>query len=266
MRNAEFLVELDEGMLDYFRQIAEEMVSRFGISRAEAVARINSKYKGARIDPYPDLMCHETPEYWAYGLYFQPVGGQLPYGAPDENLSAWEVRPAPSRNSHVWTIREWLASPASSTSRTTQDRVRMSRTFNYRFQSPMGGLAADLTAECVPPGTGEEFFLQVARYVRLSLPQGVYWRDASWLAFGLTVHAPDLISRNPQGMLVRVTSVDFPLAHFRSEVAALAMDGWIRQEFDLPDRGLRAFFDSERGSYGFQWGEHAEPFPDDLPK
>ncbi|NEA62521.1 hypothetical protein G3I56_07930 [Streptomyces sp. SID12488] len=101
----EFLIELDGEMLDYFREIAEEMVSRFGISRAEAVARINSTYEGAQTDPYPDLMCHEMPEYWAYGLYFESREGQLPYGAPGEDLSEWEVRPAPPAHSLFWTIR-----------------------------------------------------------------------------------------------------------------------------------------------------------------
>ncbi|WP_405817366.1 hypothetical protein OG241_22875 [Streptomyces sp. NBC_01390] len=104
MRTEEFLIALDDGMLDYFRQIAEEMVSRFGIPRAEAVAGINSTYEGARIEPYPDLMCHEMPEYWAYGLYLEPRDGQLPYGAPGEDLSEWEVRSAPSPDSHVWTL------------------------------------------------------------------------------------------------------------------------------------------------------------------
>ncbi|NEA68183.1 hypothetical protein [Streptomyces sp. SID12488] len=136
----------------------------------------------------------------------------------------------------------------------------MSSTFKYRFRSPFGGLAADLTAECASPGAGEEFFLRVDGHVHLSLPQGVNWRDAAWLSFGLAVHAPDLAAEHPQGVLVRVVSLDFPLAHFRSEVAALAMDGWLRQELDLPDRGLRAVFDRERASYGFHWGDHAELF------
>jgi hypothetical protein len=102
-RTEEFLTELDEGMLRFFREIAEEMVSRFDISRAEAVARINAAYEGAEIEPYPDLMCHELPEYWAYGLYFKSENGRLPYGGPDEDLSEWEVRPAPPRGSRFWT-------------------------------------------------------------------------------------------------------------------------------------------------------------------
>lgn len=46
MRTEEFLVDLDEGMLDYFRETADETLSRFGISRPEAVARINASFEG----------------------------------------------------------------------------------------------------------------------------------------------------------------------------------------------------------------------------
>ncbi|MFF5143504.1 hypothetical protein ACFY6U_27850 [Streptomyces sp. NPDC013157] len=140
----------------------------------------------------------------------------------------------------------------------------MSSTFKYRFRSPLGGLAADLTAECAPTGAEGEFFLQIDRQVRLALPAGVHWRDASWLAYGLAAHAPALVARHPDGVTVRVASFTYPLAHFRSEVAALAMDGWLRQQFDLPDRGLRVAFDAEQGGYTFRWGDDTAPFSDDL--
>ncbi len=57
----EFLMRLDDGMLAYFRDMADEMVTRFGISRAEAVARINACYGDCDIEPYPDLMCTRNP-------------------------------------------------------------------------------------------------------------------------------------------------------------------------------------------------------------
>ncbi|MFF5520727.1 hypothetical protein [Streptomyces coeruleorubidus] len=100
-------MRLDEGMLDYFRDMANEMVSRFGISRSEAVARINERYQSAEISPYPDLMCHELPEYWAYGLYYYPdEAGRLPTGDDDSiDLSALKVRPAPEPGTPVWTIK-----------------------------------------------------------------------------------------------------------------------------------------------------------------
>ena len=106
---AEFLMRLDEGMLGYFRDVAKEMVSRFGISRAEAVARINERYQDAVISSYPDLMCHEFPEYWVYGLYYYPdEEGRLPTGDEDDDesidVSGLKVRPAPEAGSPVWTI------------------------------------------------------------------------------------------------------------------------------------------------------------------
>ncbi|MFF1741493.1 hypothetical protein [Streptomyces mirabilis] len=57
-RTGEFLMALAEGMLAYFPEMADEMVTRFGIPRAEAVARINRAYPGQEFGPYPDLMCH----------------------------------------------------------------------------------------------------------------------------------------------------------------------------------------------------------------
>ncbi|MBR8643291.1 hypothetical protein KEF29_37995 [Streptomyces tuirus] len=105
-RTQEFLTALDNGMLRYFREIADVMVDRFGISRAEAVARINDAYEGSEIDPYPDLMCHEEPEYWAYGLYFQARNGVVPRGEDVADLAQWEKSPAPPKTSHVWTLAE----------------------------------------------------------------------------------------------------------------------------------------------------------------
>ncbi|MEU6286556.1 hypothetical protein [Streptomyces sp. NPDC046988] len=105
-RTEEFLTVLDEEMLQYFREIVDELTSRFGMSRAEAVARVNAAYEGADIEPYPDLMCHEEPDYWAYRLYFLPKDGRDPHSGIVENLSEWETRPAPPRSSHVWTLAE----------------------------------------------------------------------------------------------------------------------------------------------------------------
>ncbi|MFB7440471.1 hypothetical protein [Streptomyces mirabilis] len=49
-RTDEFLMALDEGMLAHFHEMTaettDEMVTRFGIPRAEAVARINRAYVG----------------------------------------------------------------------------------------------------------------------------------------------------------------------------------------------------------------------------
>lgn len=137
----------------------------------------------------------------------------------------------------------------------------MTSTFNYRLRGPFGGLAADLTGNHQVPGVHKEFCLQVYRGVWLTPPDGINWRDAAWLSFGLSVHAPNLSAAHPDGLIIKVTSLTFPLAHFRSEVAALAMDGWVREEFGLPDQDMHAVSREGRG-YAFHWGEHPEPFSD----
>ncbi|MEU9787987.1 hypothetical protein AB0H92_44745 [Streptomyces phaeochromogenes] len=141
----------------------------------------------------------------------------------------------------------------------------MNNTFRYRLRSPLGGLAADLTAGHRTPDADSDdgFRLQIHRNVWLAPPTGINWRDAAWLSFGLSVHSSDLASAHPGGLLVEVAALTFPPAHFRSEAAALAMDGWVRMEFDLPDRGFRATFDSGIGAYQFHWGGHSDPFSDE---
>ncbi|MER7179470.1 hypothetical protein ABT404_08295 [Streptomyces hyaluromycini] len=138
-------------------------------------------------------------------------------------------------------------------------RATETSTFAYRFHGPLGGLAADLTAGCMSPGTEDGFFLQIDRQVRLIPHTGAHWRDVHWLAHGLAAHAAALLSLHPGGLTVRVTSFTYPLAHYRPEVAALAMDGWLRQQFDLPDRGLRVAFDAGQGGYLFQWVDGTAP-------
>ncbi|MFD0305364.1 hypothetical protein [Streptomyces sp. NPDC127119] len=109
---AEFHMKLGEGMLGYFREIADEMVGRFGISRAEAVARINERYGGTEIAPYPDLLCHELPEFWAYSPYYYPDdAGRLPTGDAGADADAGidvtrlRIRPRPPEGSPAWTLR-----------------------------------------------------------------------------------------------------------------------------------------------------------------
>ncbi|MGW3653335.1 hypothetical protein [Streptomyces sp. NPDC000878] len=121
-------------------------------------------------------------------------------------------------------------------------------------------MAADLTGEYRTPGSSEESILRVFRNVWLVPPVGIDWRDSAWLSFGLAVHAPELSATHPDGLIVKVTSLVFPLAHFRSEVAALAMDGWVREEFHLRDRGLYAASCQGEGGFVFHWGENPDPF------
>jgi hypothetical protein len=108
---AEFVLDLDEGMLEYFRDMVDVLVQRCGISRPEAVARINRQYVNSEIGPHPDLLCHEAPEFWALPAYYGPDDhDRLPTGDPDTDapidFSRLPVHPAPAKNSPFWTLGE----------------------------------------------------------------------------------------------------------------------------------------------------------------
>lgn len=112
MRTEEFLITLDEEMLEYFRDMADVLVERCGISRAEAVARLNERYAGKEMSPLEQgLMGHEFPEFWAYGVYYYPDDkGRLPVGDADADagidFTRLRVRPAPPKDSPFWTLHE----------------------------------------------------------------------------------------------------------------------------------------------------------------
>ncbi|POX55508.1 hypothetical protein C3489_10110 [Streptomyces sp. Ru71] len=96
-------------MLAYFREMVQVLVDRCGISRAEAVARINATYgqdAGGLL-----IMRHELPEYWAYGAYYRPDDqDRLPTGDPAYDaaidFTRLPLRPAPPRDSDCWTVGE----------------------------------------------------------------------------------------------------------------------------------------------------------------
>lgn len=114
MSTEEFLIPLDEGMLEYFREMVDVLVEHCGISRAEAVARINERYGQKEMSVLEqNLMTHEFPEFWAYGVYYLPDDEyRLPTGDADADagidFEQLPVRPAPPRDSPVWTLPDEL--------------------------------------------------------------------------------------------------------------------------------------------------------------
>ncbi|MFY1634134.1 hypothetical protein ACN27F_12770 [Solwaraspora sp. WMMB335] len=80
---------------------AAEMVELFGISRAEAVARINEQWHGQDFSGDDEIVLHEDRRYWAMIIYF----GEVPDWSDDADRSDWVPRPAPSRQSGHWTTR-----------------------------------------------------------------------------------------------------------------------------------------------------------------
>ncbi|WP_157839118.1 hypothetical protein [Streptomyces flavidovirens] len=139
----------------------------------------------------------------------------------------------------------------------------METSFKYRLRSPVGGLAANLTARTLVSTPPADHSLRIHQQVWLSHPiGGLYWKDAAWLSFGLALHAEILASRYPEGLGIQVVSLQAPLSDYRSEVAALAMDGWLRAEFDLPAAGVEVTFREADGEYIFHWGNIESPFAD----
>lgn len=50
-------------------QIVGRMTELFGISVDEALGRVNGQWGGLQFDD-PDIICHETADYWANTIYF----------------------------------------------------------------------------------------------------------------------------------------------------------------------------------------------------
>ncbi|MFF1369025.1 hypothetical protein [Streptomyces virginiae] len=131
----------------------------------------------------------------------------------------------------------------------------MMRTFRYRLRSPLGGLAADLSARTLPPGEAATSPVVIHRGVRLLLPEtSLHREDLAWLSFVVALRAEELGARCPEGVYLEIVSLGFPLTDYRPEVAGLAMDGWLRAEFDLPDTGIGCAYVGGADPYTFAWG------------
>lgn len=138
----------------------------------------------------------------------------------------------------------------------------MTRTYAYRKWTGLSGLACEVTAD-VDTTTRPPYpaGIQVYRKTWLAVPAGTHWKDVAWLSFGLSANARDLDDLHPDGLLVDVRRLTFSLAHYRSEVAALAMDGWLHEEFTLPPSRMQVITDPQ-GTVEFDWGLSEGPFAD----
>ena len=99
----EFLMPATGEVHELFGLIASEMVALFGISRAEAVARINAHWQQFEFLGENEIILHEDEYYWALFIYFD---GNVPDWSRNADRSGWPTRPAPPRDSNCWTIAE----------------------------------------------------------------------------------------------------------------------------------------------------------------
>ncbi|MFJ3600457.1 hypothetical protein ACIPRU_28695 [Streptomyces sp. NPDC090126] len=140
----------------------------------------------------------------------------------------------------------------------------MTEVFKFRFRGPAGGIAVNLRAEAatleggIPPHS-----MQIYKKVWLGLPaSGLHWKDAAWLAFGVSINAPALSELLPDGIFIHASSLDYPLSDYQSEAAALAMDGWLHERFDIGSSGATVRYEVSEGQFTFTWGETTHPFSD----
>ncbi|MFF3261164.1 hypothetical protein ACFYWO_18565 [Streptomyces sp. NPDC002932] len=136
--------------------------------------------------------------------------------------------------------------------------------FRYRGAGGRGGLAVDLRAEAAPlDDVIPPHSMQIYKKVWLGLPaSGLHWKDAAWLAFGISINAPALSELLPAGVFLRTSSLDYPLSDYRSEAAALAMDGWLHDQFDMESSGAAVTYEASQDKLAFTWGDTALPFSD----
>lgn len=94
-------MELSAAVRELLDATVGEMVELFGISRAEAVARINEQWHGRDFSGDDEIVLHEDRHYWAMLIYFD---GEVPDWSDDADRSGWVARPAPARDSGHWTV------------------------------------------------------------------------------------------------------------------------------------------------------------------
>ncbi|WP_441247938.1 hypothetical protein [Kitasatospora sp. McL0602] len=90
----------DAAMQMFFSEVAEFMQAHFSMDRAEAVARVNGFWGDVAFSPYPDLVCHESSEYWAYSIVY----GDVPFWDDTADRTSWQARAAPPTDSPAWTL------------------------------------------------------------------------------------------------------------------------------------------------------------------
>jgi hypothetical protein len=90
----------------------------------------------------------------------------------------------------------------------------------------------------------------------------LHWRDLAWMAYGLSLHSGDLNARHPQGLTVKVRDFSFPTSDYVPEVAAFAMEGWVREQFDLAPADISVEYDTDHSCYVFSLGDRM-PFSDE---
>ena len=71
---SDFVFSTDDASEAYCREIAGSMMLFFGITRGNAIDRINKQWQHTSIVGDDDLIYHDTPDYWAKWIFFGEKG------------------------------------------------------------------------------------------------------------------------------------------------------------------------------------------------
>ena len=86
----------DAELTAWCHQIAGQLVARFGVSRQEAIGRINRDWRLRYcLGPYVYLAYHEDPEYWADEIYFGKDSRWWMVPEDRERLGLGPIAPVP---------------------------------------------------------------------------------------------------------------------------------------------------------------------------
>ncbi|WP_327670423.1 MULTISPECIES: hypothetical protein [unclassified Streptomyces] len=96
-----FLANASAEVLELLDEVADEMVSLFSLSEAEAVARINAQWPEQKFLEDSDIVLHEDAYYWALFIYYD---GEVPDWAPSADRSSWVPAPKPEAGTEYWTL------------------------------------------------------------------------------------------------------------------------------------------------------------------
>lgn len=101
-----FLARVSNEMREHLHDIAIEMTGLFGITRAEAVARINAAWPDQDFLEASNMLLHEDEHYWALFVYY---GGDVPDWRRGADRSSWRPAALPAPDSGCWTVRDGSA-------------------------------------------------------------------------------------------------------------------------------------------------------------
>ncbi|MFF3816157.1 hypothetical protein ACFYYD_05985 [Streptomyces bluensis] len=106
--------------------------------------------------------------------------------------------------------------------------------------------------------------MQINGKLWLELPENdpLHWLDLAWMMYGLSLRSGSLNMLHPEGLTVRVQDYSFPASDYVPEVAAFAMEGWVREEFNLTPSRISVDYDTKTSRYIFSWDVGA-PFSDE---